>query len=76
MTMNTSAGLWCTDDSGYLVHVDLPAENTCRMCGTKYLRSISDRRPWQQPVPDTCPKCGHEGILIQGIAFQAEIAAS
>lgn len=62
--------LWTYNDSGYLVSVDMPEKNTCRLCGTKYRRRVRDSKPWQSETPDACPKCGHVFQTISGIAFE------
>lgn len=61
--------LWTYNDSGYLVAADVPSEGRCPMCGTAYVRAIEDRRPWQSDGPDICPRCGHTGVSVPGIAF-------
>ena len=62
--------LWAYDDNGYLISVDLPEEGRCKACGAAYTRAISEAKPWQAPVPDRCPRCGHEARTVDGVSFR------
>ncbi len=66
--------LWLYDDSGYLISVDIPAEGRCSKCGTRYTRTVQNRKPWEPDVPDACPACGHvcghPAGAAKGLAFK------
>lgn len=62
--------LWAYDDNGYLISVDLPEQNRCRVCGTEYIRKIENRKPWQMDMPDVCPVCNHVVSRVRDVAFR------